>query len=766
MKITLINGDSSIELVAGEMMMVSLTLFSSIRIKCNEPLLKVKYNNQELSWPEGSVEWTIPCLFDQQGFAELNLTTSDERTERYLLRQPTETIIDEKLLLTFADFHRRLLQVCEQTELSMTRLIRAIQSGDLLLLERNDPFSGVSEYSLLDIIEAYIPFIQNVCARPRRHLRVVQEVREIEIVKRISPSSLRHLAAHSEHWKVRTMTELIPARIQAEVVEDELNIYENRFVRTLMDRISKKLLRKRMEIEGYSAALEDVINWQQYSQQFNDYQGGKVLEQLLPDYDNETEELKLLEFSDLLTKVIKLQKQLSSCMSGGFYQKLRKSKKLQLPVIPTNILRLDPNYHRLYQLWEIMNQHDNQHNQEDVSNAFPQDMPTVYTEYCAVLLLYSFYSTGYTIIDEKVGTQVGDFVFVHVALEDEINQVQIRVIRNDEHNPIIEIEIREKLDEGFILPFEVNFTDWGVHSEYCSIRNNHLIFFRKPTREEMQSLARHFAANQERLKSLDQTHQQELKARSKEWQQFINQIYPQIPEVSLRKIVLIPILANIGKNPTDVKMYTEKLLNGAGSFLEENKDIRSVLLLTPIQLRDISGPLDPYLARRLFSYGEAYKCEDALRWGNYRIGMLPISPRQINSIQRYLRALTIHTVSERIQNKKAFQKCVVCNHDSLKFEQGIYSCYSCGGVWGMTSCAHLDCRHEFPWVRPVLLVPKQIEEVRTEQDRLERLENLGGSIVITGFEYCYGETIKNPVCPKCGRTSRDASVSLKNIEVS
>lgn len=90
-------------------------------------------------------------------------------------------------------------------------------------------------------LRAALPFIQTVCHKPRSHLRNEEYREPVGRVRRISARTVETLACHSEDWQAVTFRGVRPSRLLAQLVEEDLGIYENRALVVLIRRMTELL---------------------------------------------------------------------------------------------------------------------------------------------------------------------------------------------------------------------------------------------------------------------------------------------------------------------------------------------------------------------------------------------------------------------------------------------------------------------------------------------------------------------------------------------
>ena len=102
----------------------------------------------------------------------------------------------------------------------------------------------------LHLADGFEPLAQ-VCAHPRMRLTRREEIVSLQRARRVGQRSIVWLAGHPAAWAGRRGRGPIPERVLAEQPYPIVDIYENRVVATLVDRIDRHLLKR-------IRALEDV----------------------------------------------------------------------------------------------------------------------------------------------------------------------------------------------------------------------------------------------------------------------------------------------------------------------------------------------------------------------------------------------------------------------------------------------------------------------------------------------------------------------------
>ena len=78
-----------------------------------------------------------------------------------------------------------------------------------------------------EFIYKYLFHIEEICREPSYHLKRDIEKVNISRAKRIPVRAINYLASHSEDWARRKIQTVQPNKILAEIIEYDLQIYEN-----------------------------------------------------------------------------------------------------------------------------------------------------------------------------------------------------------------------------------------------------------------------------------------------------------------------------------------------------------------------------------------------------------------------------------------------------------------------------------------------------------------------------------------------------------
>jgi len=228
----------------------------------------------------------------------------------------------------------------------------SISHGDNSYLRINRVETSAFDKSWIERIEDCIPELEEIVTNPRRVISTEGNVVPVELAKKTNSESVRHLATHTQYVKeYKENGDVTPSKILSMSNEDDYNIYENRFVATLIRRLVL-FIEKRYEFIVEHALLKNTEEMRMKSRSVID---GSVVELetkvkvIKPaDYDGVEEKNRYVQ------RIINVRDHLRFCYTSQFMRMMRTEKDVRNPVIMTNIIRKNPLYHKCYNLWKYI----------------------------------------------------------------------------------------------------------------------------------------------------------------------------------------------------------------------------------------------------------------------------------------------------------------------------------------------------------------------------------------------------------------------------
>lgn len=271
----------------------------------------------------------------------------------------------------------------------------------LYAVDQSTTIKDITE--LLKNIKDCLPALKNICARPKSHLKSINEVRPIDTVKRVGYESISYLASHSEDWLARTVSGLKPARLFSRVEEDDFAIYENKVVKTLIDKVSRFLKDSINDLEYKYNQIQGILNSSETNLQGFGFDKGfqKAISELIPDTFMGEVTIKKLQLAEtMLTEVKYLRKAFNDLKQSRLYRLLHRKKPVSNPLNETNILLFDKGYKNVFFLWKYM-QNVIVHEQEIEIKPDISKTNEAYCNFCKALVHYALHSLNFSQTSEN-----------------------------------------------------------------------------------------------------------------------------------------------------------------------------------------------------------------------------------------------------------------------------------------------------------------------------------------------------------------------------
>lgn len=237
---------------------------------------------------------------------------------------------------------------------SLNDIYSAFESGELRLQTNDEDGTSVIDDTDLKEINKVIPWLFKIIGKPRSFIRTYEEKVPIETAKRINYKAISMLSRDSNDWYDRTILNVKPKNIVSDVSEETIDIYENRFIVALIDKISVALSQARLhfveQINQYNEekrrqVMEGLFVFTRYSFPYL----SKVQKTTAEDDD-----AFLQKLNNQLEEIKSAESRISLMKATAFYKELHKLKKIVSPIHRTNILMFDYAYHQAYMLWRYL----------------------------------------------------------------------------------------------------------------------------------------------------------------------------------------------------------------------------------------------------------------------------------------------------------------------------------------------------------------------------------------------------------------------------
>ena len=235
-------------------------------------------------------------------------------------------------------------------------LFEMIQAGDNTLQQKNRVLHKVVDERWLTIVEEGIESIFNIVDKPRRFIKSTEEVVPVALAKKITADSVRHLSQNTQFIAANAAGEIQPTRILTVTTEESYDLYENRFVYHLIQRLFA-FVDKRTDIIFWSTG-DETCNVMSMESKVDDayeeisYKVEMTIKNRQSFAENDTDHMELFKRIDRVRRMSRTLRQSSFCeiMNG--------CARVYSPIQRTNLMMKDPDYRKCYQLWQFIEGYD------------------------------------------------------------------------------------------------------------------------------------------------------------------------------------------------------------------------------------------------------------------------------------------------------------------------------------------------------------------------------------------------------------------------
>ena len=268
-------------------------------------------------------------------------------------------------------------------------LFEMVQAGDNTLEQKNRILHKVIDEQWLTVVEEGIEAIFNIVDKPRRFIATSEEVVPVALAKKITADSVRHLSQHTQFITENAAGEIQPTRILNVTTEESYDLYENRFVYHLIQRLFA-FVDKRTDVIFWSTG-DETCNVMSMESKIDDayeeisYRVEMTIKNRQSYVENDTDHMDLFKRIDRVRRLSRILRTSSFCdiMNG--------CAKVRSPIQRTNLMMKDPDYRTCYKLWQFIESYD------EVGYTIEEQDSTLQFDEEYLLQMYINMITNYTV---------------------------------------------------------------------------------------------------------------------------------------------------------------------------------------------------------------------------------------------------------------------------------------------------------------------------------------------------------------------------------
>lgn len=310
-------------------------------------------------------------------------------------------------------------------------LYNLVDSGDNRINQQHKILHKKIDENWIDFIEQNIDAIFKIIQKPRSFIATKEEVVPVGLAKKITADSVRHLSMNTQFIASDEGGDIQPTRILNVSTEESFNLYENRFIYHLIQRLAA-FINKRTDIIFWATGDEITDNLTLESSFKDAYEEVNYkIELNIKDLQNVVKSRE--EHMDLFKRIEEIQKKVRALRKSPFCQTMAGCTVVRSPIQRTNLMMKDPYYRTCYKLWQFIESYD------DIGYTIDEQDTAIEMDEDYLVRMYTNLISNYTVFKSLTD---GDGRNEDVLAQRNFEKIKPKFIK----------EIREEIVDDYNLP--------------------------------------------------------------------------------------------------------------------------------------------------------------------------------------------------------------------------------------------------------------------------------------------------------------------------
>jgi hypothetical protein len=264
------------------------------------------------------------------------------------------------------------------------------------------------------------PHLLEVFRRPHTVLDTLVEPTRASRAKRIAPGAIEHLAEHAEDWQKRTTSGVIPLRILAQRIDEQLDVYENRVAVGVADELLTYLRRRLAQLRLIINHLQTINN---FSEHLSD-QHHRRAERLGESWGDVFTTGDQLDRGGRLRNEMRERRRLvGGLQDTAMYRAVPRRARVRGPLRQTNVLTNHQHYRRVAALAHVLERERAKVGSREAQYIAWQTLMRAFDAFCLQLVGSAARRMGF---EAEVGASISVDKPGHIALAGPLGRVDLR----------------------------------------------------------------------------------------------------------------------------------------------------------------------------------------------------------------------------------------------------------------------------------------------------------------------------------------------------
>lgn len=314
-----------------------------------------------------------------------------------------------------------------------------------------------ANFEWLDLMEDTMRYLDNILRNPNRFIINEDEIVKVELAKRVTVDSIKHLAKHTNYIQEidKKTDEVKPSKILNINKEETYDTYENRFIYTLINHMEMFIAVKKKALLNGSYLKDDKSI--QYKSATMVGQEHISIDLSLKTSLHTKKDDGSKNGDSLAVRIDKVEQQIVDLKSSEVYKSLHRAHValIRPPIKKTNVILKNTNFQYALILWNYLQEHSGDDNKRDKKDKNYEEQGELLSFFDETFLLD--YLALCTLNKEQYDTKN--------AKEKVIKQVIQKII--DLNASLTEEELKSMVGEQYTLvKYKNNATMDGIYQIY------------------------------------------------------------------------------------------------------------------------------------------------------------------------------------------------------------------------------------------------------------------------------------------------------------
>ena len=235
-------------------------------------------------------------------------------------------------------------------------LFEMAQASGTTIEQQREELVKVVDEEWIGMIEDSLDAINTIIEKPRRFITTEEEVVPVSLAKKISADSVRHLSQNTQFLAPSDDGGVHPTRILNVNTVETYDLYENRFIYHLIQRLLT-FVDKRTDVIFWSTGNEIRNRFKMHSKiddayEEIEYNVEMTVKNRQSFAENDADNM------DVFMRIDRVRRLVMALRGASFCQIMSGCSAVRSPIQRTNLIMKDPNYRKCYQLWQFMERYD------------------------------------------------------------------------------------------------------------------------------------------------------------------------------------------------------------------------------------------------------------------------------------------------------------------------------------------------------------------------------------------------------------------------